>query len=535
MKKLSLTLLSFILTFSIFAGGLVTNTNQSATWTRMMVRDASTSIDAVYYNPAGLTKLSDGLHISISNQTLGQTKNVVNDFAYLNGSPADYQGDVSAPMFPGFYAAYKTGKIVFSFGFNPIGGGGSADFAGGLPSIELPVSTLVPSFAAQGVTAYGLDMEFSGTSVYFGFQAGISYEINDMISIFAGGRYVMAKNTYKGKMENITVTVGGNQVPAETYITGVANQLTALSNIHTSLSAIQTAGYGGLTFAQAQGYGIITAEEKAGMDAGLLSLGLTQAQVDAMTIDAAQPVYQAASPAWAEAAAGLNATAPLMGNQEADVVQTGSGFTPIAGLNLSFMEDKLNIGIKYEFKTNLEITNETASDVITGSDGSSMFPDKEVINADMPAMLSIGAKYQITDALNVHAGFHTYFDTKVNWKNVAEIEGNSMEYALGLEYNISEKLLVSAGWLGTKTGVKDTYHTDLSYSLNTNSIGGGGAFAINNMITIQLGGFMTMYQDFTANKSYPLGDAAVPFKETYKKSAWGVGIGLDFTFGGGGE
>ncbi|OQY03407.1 MAG: hypothetical protein B6I20_05125 [Bacteroidetes bacterium 4572_117] len=222
-------------------------------------------------------------------------------------------------------------------------------------------------------------------------------------------------------------------------------------------------------------------------------------------------------------------------DQEADVVQTGSGFTPIAGLNLSFMEDKLNIGIKYEFKTNLEITNETASDVITGSDGSSMFPDKEVINADMPAMLSIGAKYQITDALNVHAGFHTYFDTKVNWKNVAEIEGNSMEYALGLEYNISEKLLVSAGWLGTKTGVKDTYHTDLSYSLNTNSIGGGGAFAINNMITIQLGGFMTMYQDFTANKSYPLGDAAVPFKETYKKSAWGVGIGLDFTFGGGGE
>ncbi|NTV78917.1 MAG: hypothetical protein HGA25_07260, partial [Clostridiales bacterium] len=44
----------------ILAGGLVTNTNQSAMYTRLQNRNASTDIDAVYFNPAGLTKLGNG-------------------------------------------------------------------------------------------------------------------------------------------------------------------------------------------------------------------------------------------------------------------------------------------------------------------------------------------------------------------------------------------------------------------------------------------------------------------------------------------
>ncbi|MCK7536356.1 MAG: hypothetical protein MZV63_37935 [Marinilabiliales bacterium] len=58
MKRLALLFIGIMLfPFFSHAGGIVTNTNQSAAWVRMFARDASTGIDAVYFNPAGLAKL----------------------------------------------------------------------------------------------------------------------------------------------------------------------------------------------------------------------------------------------------------------------------------------------------------------------------------------------------------------------------------------------------------------------------------------------------------------------------------------------
>ena len=69
-QKLFTLLILCVFSTTVFAGGIVTNANQSAQYVRMLARDASTSIDAVYYNPAGLTKLADGFHISLSNQSI---------------------------------------------------------------------------------------------------------------------------------------------------------------------------------------------------------------------------------------------------------------------------------------------------------------------------------------------------------------------------------------------------------------------------------------------------------------------------------
>ena len=78
--------------------------------------------------------------------------------------------------------------------------------------IEVPVSSLVANFGKYGVTGYSLTSNFEGSSVYFGVQGGISYAINDMISVYAGGRYVWAKNTYKGDVKDISViTAAGSQ------------------------------------------------------------------------------------------------------------------------------------------------------------------------------------------------------------------------------------------------------------------------------------------------------------------------------------
>ncbi|MDA3817479.1 MAG: hypothetical protein PF486_08895, partial [Prolixibacteraceae bacterium] len=84
MKKITLSLLlTLVISFS-FAGGLLTNANQSTQYVRTLSRNASTSIDAAYYNPAGLSKLDNGLYLSVHNQSIFQTKTITNDFYLLN-------------------------------------------------------------------------------------------------------------------------------------------------------------------------------------------------------------------------------------------------------------------------------------------------------------------------------------------------------------------------------------------------------------------------------------------------------------------
>jgi hypothetical protein len=152
----------------IFAGGIVTNTNQSASWARNPSTAATTGIEAVYYNPAATTKFGNGLFISLSNQSIFQKREIENTSATLLHGKL-YKGEVKAPLFPSFYAAYNLNRFSFSFGFNPVGGGGSAEFSKGLPSFELAPSSLVPKFSANGVTDYTMDAYFKGTSIYFGY------------------------------------------------------------------------------------------------------------------------------------------------------------------------------------------------------------------------------------------------------------------------------------------------------------------------------------------------------------------------------
>jgi hypothetical protein len=80
----------------------------------MLVRDASTEADAVYFNPAGLIKLNDGFHFSLNSQTIFQSKDVTSNYQFLSGSPKKFEGEVKAPVFPGLCNL----KISGSFWFN---------------------------------------------------------------------------------------------------------------------------------------------------------------------------------------------------------------------------------------------------------------------------------------------------------------------------------------------------------------------------------------------------------------------------------
>ena len=64
MKKILASFIVFTMTsVSAFAGGILTNTNQSIDFLRNPARDAAIGLDGVYSNPAGVVFLPEGFHL----------------------------------------------------------------------------------------------------------------------------------------------------------------------------------------------------------------------------------------------------------------------------------------------------------------------------------------------------------------------------------------------------------------------------------------------------------------------------------------
>ncbi len=551
MRKLVLTFLLAVafVPATLLAGGIVTNTNQSASFIRMPALDAIIGVEGTYFNPAGLTHLSDGFYLSLSNQTVSQTRNIKSTF---DMNLQEFEGNVAAPLFPTFYAVYKKEKFAYSLGVNPIGGGGSAGFEKGLPSFEQMVAVLPGMLTASGIptTEYSVKSNFDGSSLNWGVQFNATYSLTEMLSISLGFRYIYAKNTYTGFLKDMMINpnvpvshpfypfigskYSGNNVYATDFFTDASNTLTGFSNQYLALynganlyldilnPLVETLGNLGIDE-------VITNTEDLTQLATIL--GAAGFDITGLDVSTVVAYLNGAAEGFDTAASDLSDQADDMANnaaatsdKEVDATQTGHGIAPIIGVNMKF-SDKFNLAVKYEHKADITLTNETVID------GTGMFSDGAKTPSDMPSLLTVGVGLRPIEKLNINAGFHMYFDKAANYgkqiggafvDNSEVMDGNSIEAALGLEYMVTEKILVSAGYLLTQTGANDKYHSDLSHSLNTNSIGVGGKFLVNENIGINLGFMKTMYQGYT--KSF------TGYEEEYNRDAMVIAVGIDYKF-----
>ncbi|MEE9365683.1 MAG: outer membrane beta-barrel protein, partial [Dehalococcoidales bacterium] len=372
--------------------------------------------------------------------------------------------------------AYKMGSLAFSAGFMPIGGGGSADYADGLPSFESRVAPLAsaPALVAVGVDAYDLDMAFEGSSIYMGGQVGVSYKLSDMISIAVGGRFVSVSNTYTGHLTGIQINPGGVMQSAPTFFTGAATQYTA----------------GGAAAAAAA-----AAFAAAGM------------------LDSAAYYTAVATGAYTQAAYMTGYAAATADLELEDATKKGTGFAAIISANISPM-DGLNIGIRYETLTQLEL--ETESDV----DIAGVVEDGKKERADMPAMLAVGASYKVMPELKAECSFTYYMNTGVDWDGAEENVDNGFEGGVAVEYKLSDALRASAGFLYTQKGAKDEYQTDLDFTLNSSTVGLGVGYALSDNLGLDVG---------VANTFYTEGQNAAG-TEAYNKTSIDFAVGVHYSF-----
>ena len=455
---------------STFAGGILTNTNQNATFLRNPARNAAIAIDGVYSNPAGIAFLPEGFHLSVSWQAAFQKRQMdVNNKLFqmnANNQSADrfFEGETNAPVIPSFQAAYVINdKWSVSAQFAVGGGGGACEFAEGLPMFEELIGGIV---AKNGGNSYALNQNLTGEQYFYAFQLGATYKLADNFSVFGGARGVLANCNYTGAIANIKA----NGMNAAEY-SALAQQAAA--------AAQQYAAAG-------------------------------------MTAEAAQ--YQAA-------AVQAGTVAALIGDYKLDCAQSGFGITPIIGVDWNL--GKLNLAAKYEFRTKIELENESKNSdnlamLATSVPAVAVYADGAKVRSDIPALLTLGAQYEIADNFRAMAGGVYYWDKDAKGTPIKKGD-NTWEANFGLEWDVTDKIMLSCGGQRTQFGFDDADMSDTNFFTGCSSLAIGGAYKFSEKMKLNVG---YMHSFYDTHKFTNANGTACSY--TRKNDA--VGVSLDIAF-----
>ena len=437
MKKfLFISAATLCISFPSFAGDYLTNTNQNAAFLRMIARGASIDIDGVYSNPAGLSFLShEGFYLSLTGQSAYQTREIDANFPLFkqadgtNGSRL-YKGTASAPFIPSFQGLYKKDNWVISASFAITGGGGKASFSNGLPMFDALAMGMITKQTDGQVTPH---TSMDGKQYIYGVQLGLSYKINDCLSVFAGGRMNYVKSGYEG------------------YLKAYMKE----------------------------------------------SLGGTQ-----------------------------------LANLELDCDQSGWGLTPIIGVDAKL--GRWNLAAKYEFKTNLNIENQTHTlEVPTGTPEAVIKPyaDGEQTPSDIPAYLSVAAGYEILPNLRASVEYHFYDDKHAGMLNDRQktLKHGTHEYLAGMEWDITKRLTVSGGFQKTNYGLSDEFQTDTSFYCDSYSLGFGARVNLTQAWSIDVAYFWTHYNKYT-KETDDYNGTNVKGTDIYNRTNKVFGLSLNYKF-----
>lgn len=475
MKKIFTILLSLATVTTAMAGGPMTNSNQSAAFLRSIARGTTLDTDAVYNNPAGTAFMEDGWHLGINNQMAKQTRTINSTFAPFamgaanNGQASkEFKGEVFSPVIPSVHLTWKKNRWAVMLGMGVNGGGGSLEFEDGLGSFERQFSVLPVGVSNLG-QAFGLSANQYNMDMYL-----------------------------KGSSQTLAFNAG--------VAFRITDWLSAAAMVRYSTTSNAYEGY----------------MKNIQINPTCAALGLNGAMMSApQFFQAVGAKLGAMNP---QLAAAATQYAALTSDHILDVEQTGNSISPV--LALYFQKGKWAASAKYEFKmgTELEIKSAEVSakdPVING-----IFADGSKVKAETPALLALAASRQC-GPVKITAEYHLYFDKDAENSFSSCIEGNTMEYLVGAEWQISKKWLVSCGVQRTQLDMNENAYSDMNFSTPSWSTGIGAAYQVCDLLRINLGVMPTFYEEVTSKGQDSNG---IDFTDLYDRTSMAWGIGLDFKF-----
>lgn len=472
------------------AGGLLTNTNQNVAFLRLPARDASIDIDGVYLNPAGVAFMNEGFHLGLNWQAAWQTREITttNPLFALGvnnrdeqGKPVTtkyFKGDAVAPFIPSIQAAYNKGKWSLQFNFAIHGGGGKCTFDNGLGSFESQIGGLAYKLNALGAKGYNIESYLQGKQYYFGFTVGAAYKVNDNLSVYGGVRALYGSASYKASIDPINVATDNGMMTFRNYYdTHVSPFLAINSDKINGLEKLAAAG-------------MLEGENLEAYQTFKLLQGLEQ-YVD-----------------------GVN----LQSEQE------GFGIAPIIGID--YKVGNFNFAGKYEFKTRMSLKNTSTLKKAGVLASLKKFEDGTSIREDNPAMLALGAQWEVIPSVRINAGYHHFYDeeSKKYGDTQKLLNGGTNEYLFGAGWDVSDKLTISAGGQITKYGMTDEFMNDMSFVVDSWSWGAGVEYKIKENVKLQLAYFRTNYD----NKKTGADANGSTNEFTRSNQVVGAGVTLDF-------
>ena len=446
MKKLFLTTILTIVGSSAFAGGLMTNTNYHIAFDRMFARGATTEIDGVFSNPAGLVWGHEGLQFSLNFQKPWQRRNI--DY---NGTT--YEGVASAPIVPALFASYKKDRIALSGMIGIVGSGGFVEYEDGVPMFNVLLTKTISdltsglSSVTQGAIPpitpdqYAIDSEMKGKQYIYGGQINFSYKLLDCLSAAVGVRANYYDGYYRGHV--------------------IANHGTKGTLAKLLLDVDQ------------KGWGFTP----------IVSVNYHQGP---LTLSARYEFRTKLNP--------KNDTNVL----ETELNQTGIIQEPLTNLVLAgaiTAEQAVAIGQGIQEKMGGGFSAYTAP-----------YEDGVRTRYDMPALLSIAAGYEFTPNLRAAVEYHFFDDknAKMGGDRQEQLTHGTHEILAGVEYDINEKFTVSCGGQRTDYGLSDGYQQNTSFACDSYSVGLGGAWNINDKMRLNVSYFCSLYSDYEKQASYGL-------------------------------
>ena len=126
------------------------------------------------------------------------------------------------------------------------------------------------------------------------------------------------------------------------------------------------------------------------------------------------------------------------------------------------------------------------------------YRDGESVNEDAPALLSVGVQWSPISDVRISAGWHHFFDKEADWYGNAqnELSHNSNELLAGAEWDVADRLTISAGGQLTRYGLTDEYMNDMSFVVNSYSLGFGFNYKATDKVTLKAAYFQTMYDTY---------------------------------------
>lgn len=490
MKKIYTLLTLATVATSTWAGGLLHNTNQSIAWQRMIARGATNEIDGIYSNPAGTAFLDhEGWTLSLNIQSATQHRDVMATFPLFptENHTRLYEGKASAPVIPSLYAAYKRNKWTYSAFFGFTGGGGKCSFTNGLPVFDAGIMAGI--YSQTGALAQSLAQ-------------------NPTVAPILADPRVASLLPLTADKYDINSAMKGRQ-----YIYGF--QLGAAYRFNGHWSA-----FAGLRLNYFDGNynGFVKVQPKPELAQTMQQLAV-------------------AYPALAQVVNTLVNENGEMANIALDCNQTGWGVTPILGVN--YKTGPLTLAAKYEFKTNLNIENDTKTLIAEPAAFEAALNDyKDGVNtpSDLPSVLYVAAGYEIIpDKLRAAVEYHYYDDKHAEMAKDKQkaLRHGTHEVLAGVEWDINRTFTVSGGFQNTDYGLSNDYQTHTAFSCDSYSLGFGGAVNLTEQLRLNLGYFWTTYKDYT--KEVPAGNpgysnTTLAGKDIYSRTNKVFGIGIDYKF-----